>query len=339
MLVILQALLPLILKDLPYICAEEGSCTDPKKAELTAIQKVSIAIRQLISTTEFMTRRVEDTRQMNYLAPGGPTECRKESPGRLLTGVASRLGNYEAVRSNFAKTLDTTKGNATSEKKSRHELCNEINNVSLNKGFPMSVNLNISHEKENQSGQVLANPVTTTSSHQRSTAYEPKEAVLQLVCEFLSTCSVRLLEIEEKQRICDLLDAKSHMRLADIAQSMLKQVSNSPDFLASSALQRYFLEVLPIIDWSHESLRSCKALECLLGRFNRTLPKMLEFAIKSKAIHHWDEIVKLIRSVYCILKKNRSVAHMKEIRVLIETLKKAIVFDISCCPTNFPRPV
>ncbi|VDQ10507.1 unnamed protein product [Trichobilharzia regenti] len=86
---------------------------------------------------------------------------------------------------------------------------------------------------------------------------------------------------------------------------MLKHVSNSPDFLASTALQRYFLDVLPVIDWSHESLRSCKALECLLGRLNRTLPKMLEFAIKSK--------------------------------ILIETLKKAIVFDISGCASNFPR--
>nr|CAH8869810.1 unnamed protein product [Trichobilharzia regenti] len=337
MLVILQALLPLILKDLPYICAEEGSGTDPKKAELTAIQKISVAIRQLISTTEFMTRRTEDARQLNYLAPGGPAECRKESPGRLLTGVASRLGSYETARNNLTKSLDKTKGTEAAQKKTKRDLCNEINNLPLNKGFPLSVGSNVSRDRENQSSQMLASSVTATSGHQSSTAYEPREAVLQLACEFLSTCSGRLLEMEEKHRVSDLLDTKSHMRLADIAQSMLKHVSNSPDFLASTALQRYFLDVLPVIDWSHESLRSCKALECLLGRLNRTLPKMLEFAIKSKAIHHWDEIVKLIRSVYCVLKKNRSVAHMKEIRILIETLKKAIVFDISGCASNFPR--
>ncbi|CAH8584739.1 unnamed protein product [Schistosoma turkestanicum] len=336
MLVILQALMPLILKDLSYICAEEGSNTDPKKSELTAIQKISIAMRQLISTAEFMTRRIEDIRQLNYLAPGGPTECRKESPGLLLTGVATRLVNYEAAKSNF-KSSDKTKYNELSDKMTRNELCNDINTLPANKGFPLSVSSNASREKDIQSNKILGNPTTATSGNHRPIAYEPREAVLQLACEFLSTCSLRLLEIEEKQRISDLLDAKSHMRLADIAQFMLKQVSNSPDFLASSALQRYFLEVLPVIDWSHESLRSCKALECLLSRLNRTLPKMLEFAFRSKAIHHWDEIVKLIRSVYFILKKNRSVAHMKEMRVLAEILKKAIVFDVSECLSSFPK--
>ncbi|CAH8653517.1 unnamed protein product [Schistosoma bovis] len=336
MLIILQALVPLILKDLPYICAEEGNGTDPKKAELTAIQKISIAMRQLTSTAEFMSRRIEDIRQLNYLAPGGPTECRKETPGLLLTGVATRLVNYEAAKSNF-KSLDKTKYNETAEKTTRSGLCSEINNLSVNKGFPLSVSSNTSREREIQSNQMLRNPAAVTSGHHRPTAYEPREAVLQLACEFLSTCSGRLLEMEEKQRISDLLDAKSHMRLADIAQFMLKQVSNSPDFLVSSALQRYFLEVLPVIDWSHESLRSCKALECLLGRLNRTLPKMLEFAIRSKTTHHWDEFVKLIRSVYYILKRNRSVAHMKEIRVLAEILKKAVVFDISRYLSSFPK--
>ncbi|KAK4476002.1 hypothetical protein MN116_001236 [Schistosoma mekongi] len=336
MLVILQALVPLILKDLSYICAEEGSGTDPKKAELTAIQKISIAMRQLISTAEFMTRRIEDTRQLNYLTPGGPAECSKESSGYLLTDVASRLVNYEATRSNF-KSSGKTKNNETAEENSKHELYNEINSVSINKGFPLYMSSNVSRERDIQPNQMSRNPVVAASSHHRPTAYEPREAVLQLACEFLSSCSGRLLEMEEKQRISDLLDAKSHMRLADIAQSMLKQVSNSPDSLASSALQRYFLEVLPVIDWSHESLKSCKALECLLSRLNRTLPKTLEFAVKSKAIRHWDEIVKLIRSVYYILKRNRSVAHMKEIRILVETLKKAVVFDISGCLSSFPK--
>ncbi|KAH8865931.1 Protein unc-80 like [Schistosoma japonicum] len=336
MLVILQALVPLILKDLSYICAEEGSGTDPKKAELTAIQKISIAMRQLISTAEFMTRRIEDTRQLNYLAPGGPAECSKEPPVYLLTDVASRLVNYEAARSNF-KSSEKTKNSETDKENSKHELCNEINSLSINKGFPLYISSNVSRERDIQPNQISRNPVVAASNHHRSTAYEPREAVLQLACEFLSSCSGRLFEMEEKQRISDLLDAKSHMRLADIAQSMLKQVSNSPDSLASSALQRYFLEVLPVIDWSHESLKSCKALECLLSRLNRTLPKTLEFAVKSKAIRHWDEIVKLIRSVYYILKRNRSVAHMKEIRILVETLKKAIVFDISGCLASFPK--
>ncbi|VDP71821.1 unnamed protein product [Schistosoma curassoni] len=62
-----------------------------------------------------------------------------------------------------------------------------------------------------------------------------------------------------------------------------------------------------------------------------------QLLVHKQTTHHWDEFVKLIRSVYYILKRNRSVAHMKEIRVLAEILKKAVVFDISRYLSSFPK--
>lgn len=67
-------------------------------------------------------------------------------------------------------------------------------------------------------------------------------------------------------------------RLSELAQSIVKQFPHNVNLLRSQPLQRFFLEVLPLADWNHESLRSCKALETLVGRLNRTLPKMLETA-------------------------------------------------------------
>lgn len=67
-------------------------------------------------------------------------------------------------------------------------------------------------------------------------------------------------------------------RLSELVQSIIKQFPYNPNLLKSQSLQRFFMEVLPIVDWGHESLRSCKALETLMGRLNRTLPKMLDTA-------------------------------------------------------------
>ena len=72
---------------------------------------------------------------------------------------------------------------------------------------------------------------------------------------------------------------------------MIKQIPNNPEILASPALQRYFLDVLPLVDWSHESLRSCKALESLLGRLNRSLPRLLEYPTKTQVRLFYSDFV------------------------------------------------
>ncbi|VDP68776.1 unnamed protein product [Echinostoma caproni] len=249
MLVILQAILPFILRDLPVICAEENCGAEPKKAELLAIQKVSTAMRQLISTTEFMTRDTE--------IPTGTREVRDAAKRGVVGGTLIQM--------------DPVAGESRAG-------ANVTTSVS-----------------DQPSGPLAASRWN----------YEPREIILQLACDFLSCCSARLAEMGERQRIPELLDPKSHVRLSELAQSFIKQVPTNPDLLSGTALQRYFLEILPLVEWGHESMRSCKALESLLGRINRTLPKLLENA---------------------------------SLRVLIETLKKAVIFDPSGCLPALARP-
>ncbi|CAL8087525.1 unnamed protein product [Calicophoron daubneyi] len=306
MLVILQALFPFILRDLSAICMEESNGNELKKAELLAIQRISITIRQLISTNEFMTRRVEEMRQVAVHAPGGPVEHRTEPyegglpPGWANQSVRKLAGRGDEIESNLATTWALSKFD--SQRRQRSPLGGSV-------------------VHETQAGPSRDNP----SSFVGRSGFEPRETILQLSCDFLSTCSARLSDLGEKQRIPELLDAKSHVRLSDLAQAILKHVPSNPDVLTSSALQRYFLEILPLVEWGHESMRSCKALESLLGRLNRTLPKLLEHA-SARPHLYWDEILKFIRSIYLIIKKNRTIAHLKEIRILLETLKRAILF-------------
>lgn len=70
--------------------------------------------------------------------------------------------------------------------------------------------------------------------------------MLSVVGEFISRSSTRLSELAKKQSMNDtknveLLDFKSHVRLAEIAHSLLKVSPYDPDTMACRGLQRYLL--------------------------------------------------------------------------------------------------
>lgn len=66
---------------------------------------------------------------------------------------------------------------------------------------------------------------------------------MSVVGEFISRSSTRLAELAKKQSMSDtknieLLDVKCHIRLADIAHSLLKVSPYDPDTMACRGLQR-----------------------------------------------------------------------------------------------------
>lgn len=68
--------------------------------------------------------------------------------------------------------------------------------------------------------------------------------MLSVVGEFMNRASTRLAELAKKQPMNDaknseLLDVKCHIRLADIAHSLLKVSPYDPDTMACRGLQRY----------------------------------------------------------------------------------------------------
>lgn len=64
-----------------------------------------------------------------------------------------------------------------------------------------------------------------------------------MVGEFMNRASTRLAELAKKQSMneaknSELLDVKCHIRLADIAHSLLKVSPYDPDTMACRGLQR-----------------------------------------------------------------------------------------------------
>uniref|UniRef100_A0A5K3ET37 Ras-GAP domain-containing protein n=1 Tax=Mesocestoides corti TaxID=53468 RepID=A0A5K3ET37_MESCO len=356
MMIILQAILPYILRDLPIICCEECTGSDVRKFEIQVIQQLSVMLKQLICTTEWMTRRADDAKSVTSTSiggasvPGGPRGLGGASVKRLATadqppkvpewasaisGTCSNLQQQTRRPSQRdSPRLDSSQvagrrppsADSTSKRSSRRQLRRAGGSFSTGSGALKKTASSVLGGSGGGGGGGLGDGGyhISTPAGWRKSSTEPREAILQIASEFLTAAHRRLADLGEKQKSSELFDGKAFMRLSELAQSIIKQFPHNVGLLRSQPLQRFFLEVLPLTDWSHESLRSCKALETLVGRLNRTLPKMLETASIRRQIS-WEHLKNLIKSLYLTIQRNRAVAHLKEIKLFNDYLKRSLV--------------
>lgn len=103
-----------------------------------------------------------------------------------------------------------------------------------------------------------------------------RDVLLSVVGEFMSRASTRLAELAKKQpidtKIIELLDVKCHIRLADIAHSLLKVSPYDPDTMACRGLQRYMQCVLPRAEWANDALKA--ALVQIIRRLDKLFLKI-----------------------------------------------------------------
>ena len=75
-----------------------------------------------------------------------------------------------------------------------------------------------------------------------------RDVLLSLVGEFLNRATTRLQELSRKpgaeSKYVEILDVKCHIRLADIAHSLLKVSPYDPDSMACRGLQRLIEKLL-----------------------------------------------------------------------------------------------
>ncbi|MBN3275438.1 UNC80 protein, partial [Polyodon spathula] len=106
---------------------------------------------------------------------------------------------------------------------------------------------------------------------------QPRESLLNICTEFYKHCGPRLKILqnmtgEPRVTTLELLDIKSHMRLAEIAHSLLKLAPYDTLTMESRGLRRYIMEMLPITDWTTEAVRP--ALILILKRLDRMFNKI-----------------------------------------------------------------
>ncbi|CAB4005474.1 Hypothetical predicted protein, partial [Paramuricea clavata] len=105
----------------------------------------------------------------------------------------------------------------------------------------------------------------------------PRNAILVIAAEFISTSKRRLREINGKNpaQIPNLaLDHESIQALCNIAHTLLKLSLTDTVSLELTGLQKFMLEALPNIDWSAEEI--LPVLNLILKRINTTFTKITD---------------------------------------------------------------
>ncbi|XP_052242651.1 protein unc-80 homolog isoform X2 [Dreissena polymorpha] len=164
---------------------------------------------------------------------------------------------------------------------------------------------------------------------QREDFRKPRDSLLNIVAEFYVTCQGRMKEIrkmlaDSSFRPPELLDHKSHNRLADMAHTLLKLATFDPDTMGCAGLQRYMTEILPITDWSQESVRP--ALNLIMRRLDRLFNKINNPKrphLKRKV--DWTAAANLLKGVFLTLKKFPYLAHLPHLKTLISALIQIVL--------------
>ncbi|XP_059906860.1 protein unc-80 homolog isoform X1 [Gadus macrocephalus] len=165
--------------------------------------------------------------------------------------------------------------------------------------------------------------------HAREEFRRPREALLNVCTEFYKHCGPRLKILqnvagEPRVTALELLDIKSHMRLAEIAHALLKLAPYDTLTMESRGLRRYVTEMLPITDWSAEAVRP--ALVLILKRLDRMFNKIHKMptlrcarpqALCSRRQVEWEAASSLIEGICLTLQRQPIISFLPHLRSLI----------------------
>ncbi|XP_041120448.1 protein unc-80 homolog isoform X3 [Polyodon spathula] len=148
---------------------------------------------------------------------------------------------------------------------------------------------------------------------------QPRESLLNICTEFYKHCGPRLKILqnmtgEPRVTTLELLDIKSHMRLAEIAHSLLKLAPYDTLTMESRGLRRYIMEMLPITDWTTEAVRP--ALILILKRLDRMFNKIHKMPTLRRQVE-WEAASSLIEGICLTLQRQPIISFLPHLRSLI----------------------
>ncbi|XP_030758641.1 protein unc-80 homolog isoform X4 [Sitophilus oryzae] len=170
---------------------------------------------------------------------------------------------------------------------------------------------------------------TENSEVQRAEYRRPRDVLLSLVGEFVLKVNERIAEIMKKDtdgKTIEVLDCRSHVRLADIAHALLKVSPYDPESMACRGLQYYMSYVLPATDWGDDAMRP--AFVTLLKRLEKVFSKIQ----KKPSIRRntdWDAAAGLLKGVYNTMIKYPYIINWHQIKQLVTVCQCLIVTE--CC--------
>lgn len=133
----------------------------------------------------------------------------------------------------------------------------------------------------------------------------------------------------EHRKPVELLDIRCHVRLAEIAHSLLKVSPYDPESMACRGLQRYMQSILPRADWADDSLRN--SLITILRRLDKVFLKIC----KKPSIRRntdWEAAGGLLKGIHETIVRHPYVLHWTQIKALVVTVQNLIVNEPGGAP-------
>ncbi|KAG7191052.1 hypothetical protein KM043_007098 [Ampulex compressa] len=155
----------------------------------------------------------------------------------------------------------------------------------------------------------------------------PRDTLLNMVGDFVARCTSRLVELNKKSqdgKTIELLDSKCHIRLADIAHSLLKISPYDASTMGCRGLKRYMNDILPSTEWSNDDMRP--ALMIILRRLDKTFSKIHKKA-SIRRNTDWAAASDLLKGIYETLSRCPYIAHFQYLKTLLTTCQSLIIGD------------
>ncbi|TKR76778.1 hypothetical protein L596_017869 [Steinernema carpocapsae] len=170
------------------------------------------------------------------------------------------------------------------------------------------------------------------SELQKETFRRPRDTLLLLCATFIEKAGPRLKELSkmltqpEHVKIPELMDHKCHVKLSDVALSLLKVAPYDLNTMGCVGLQKYFMCILPVADWSVETNRS--ALNIILRRLDKTISKIGK-KISVRRRTNWTALSNWLNGLYHTLSAYPYIAHLHPLKTITQMCLRIMVGD-SC---------
>ncbi|RWS30612.1 protein unc-80-like protein [Leptotrombidium deliense] len=256
--------------------------------------------------------------------PGGP-RAELQMIHNLSVCMKTMISNSEALTRNFTGPQRAIDLRSSSIKNASKGACSppyEIDDDSHSKF--MGESYYPTRSKQQHSGDEDTEAI-------RLEFRRPRDAILNVVSEFLTRSTARLQDLSkklpdlhQKGSSYELLDVKSHLRLAEIAHSLLKVAPYDPSTMACRGLVRYMNEVLPNSEWRQEAMRP--ALIMILRRLDKMFSKISK-KTAMKRLTDWEAAKRLLKGVYSTFVKHPYIVHLPHLKSLISICQNIILGD------------
>ncbi|VDM36879.1 unnamed protein product [Toxocara canis] len=285
MLLVMQATLPYFVEWADHETTTQNNCAAAVKHEITIYSTLCVEMKALVNCCDVLAR--------------GPTRTFD-----IVNSVSDRGKSFIADSPQFFDPPTVIEDEAKVHYNER----------------------NSSKEKKSAAGWENAG----NSEMQREMFRRPRDALLILAASFIDKATPRLKELSklastaEHIKIPDVFDHKCHVKLSEVALSLLKVAPYDLTTMACLGLQKYFMSILPVTDWSVEGNRS--ALNIILRRLDKTIQKIgKKLTLRRRT--NWTALSNWLIGLYQTLSAYPYIAHLHPLKTTTQMCLRIMVGD------------